>query len=73
VITRLIAGTCRVGGPAILVIFGAGYDVTRLAWLPCLSAVLPGRLRGGRVMHLPGLSRPPGTMGRPRAPRQGLF
>jgi DDE superfamily endonuclease len=34
VITRLIAaGHWRQGEPAILVVFDAGYDVTRLAWL----------------------------------------
>ena len=41
VIARLIAaGHWREGDPAILVIFDAGYDVTRLAWL---LADLPGR------------------------------
>ena len=34
VVTRLIAaGQWREGDPAILVVFDAGYDVTRLAWL----------------------------------------
>ena len=34
VVTRLIeAGHWGAGDPAILVIFDAGYDVTRLAWL----------------------------------------
>ncbi len=60
VITRLTgAGHWREGDPGILVIFGAGYDVT---WL----AVLPGRLRSGRVMQLPAPPRQPGTRGRPR-------
>src|SRR2546421_7113438 len=53
VITRLItAGHWRDGDPPILVIFDAGYDLTRLA---CLLAGLPaqvlGRLRADRVMQ----------------------
>jgi hypothetical protein len=68
VVTRLIeAGHWREGDPPILVIFDAGYDVTRLA---CLLADLPaellGRLRSDRVMQLPTPPRRPGTMGRPR-------
>src|SRR5947208_3948700 len=61
VITRLIAaGHWREGDPAIVVIFDAGYDVTRLA---CLLADLPaqllGRLRSDRVMRLPAPPRQP--------------
>jgi hypothetical protein len=68
VITRLIAaGHWREGDPPILVIFDAGYDVTRLA---CLLADLPaqllGRLRSDRVMRLPAPPRQPATVGRPR-------
>jgi hypothetical protein len=68
VVTRLIeAGHWREGDPPILVIFDAGYDVTRLA---CLLADLPaellGRRRSDRVMQLPTPPRRPGTMGRPR-------
>jgi hypothetical protein len=64
VVTRLIeAGHWREGDPPILVIFDAGYDVTRLADLP---AELLGRLRSDRVMQLPTPPRRPGTMGRPR-------
>jgi DDE superfamily endonuclease len=68
VVTRLIAaGHWREGDPAILVIFDAGYDLTRLA---CLLADLPaqvlGRLRSDRVMQLPAPPRQPGTRGRPR-------
>src|SRR3989440_2067203 len=53
VVARLIAaGHWRQGDPHILVIFDAGYDVTRLA---CLLAGLPaqvlGRLRADRVMQ----------------------
>jgi hypothetical protein len=68
VITRLIAaGHWRDGDPAILVIFDAGYDVTRLAWLLAdLPVELLGRLRSDRVMQLPAPPRPPHTMGRPR-------
>jgi hypothetical protein len=68
VIARLIeAGHWRPGDPAILIVFDAGYDVTRLAWqLKDLPVQLPGRLRSDRVMQLPAPARPPGTMGRPR-------
>ena len=68
VITRLIeAGHWHEGDPAILVVFDAGYDVTRLAWLLAdLPAELLGRLRSDRVMQLPAPPRQPGTMGRPR-------
>ena len=66
-ITRLIeAGHWHDGDPPILVIFDAGYDVTRLAWLLAdLPAELLGRLRSDRVMQLPAPPRPPGTVGRP--------
>jgi DDE superfamily endonuclease len=65
---RLIAaGHWREGDPRILVVFDAGYDVTRLAWLLAdLPAELLGRLRSDRVMHLPAPPRRPGTNGRPR-------
>jgi hypothetical protein len=68
VVTRLIeAGHWREGDPPILVIFDAGYDVTRLAYLLAdLPAELLGRLRSDRVMQLPTPPRRPGTMGRPR-------
>src|SRR6516162_4686120 len=68
VITRLIgAGHWQAGDPAILVIFDAGYDVTRLAWLLAdLPVELLGRLRSDRVMLLPAPLRQPGTNGRPR-------
>jgi hypothetical protein len=67
VITRLIAaGHWRDGDALVLVIFDAGYDLTRLA---CLLADLPaqvlGRLRSARVMQLPAPPRQPGTRGRP--------
>jgi len=68
VIMRLTAaGHWREGDPAILVVFDAGYDVTRLAWLLAdLPAQLLGRLRSDRVMQLPAPPRRPGTTGRPR-------
>ena len=68
VITRLIAARqWAEGDPAVLVVFDAGYDVTRLAWLLAdLPVELLGRLRSDRVMQLPAPPRPPGTMGRPR-------
>ena len=50
----------------ILVIFDAGYDVTRLAFLLAdLPAELLGRLRSDRVMQLPAPPRQPGTMAGP--------
>jgi hypothetical protein len=68
VVTRLIgAGHWLPGDQPVLVVFDAGYDVTRLA---CLLTDLPvdllGRLRSDRVMQLPAPPRPPGTVGRPR-------
>jgi len=68
VVTRLIqAGHWQQGDPAILVVFDAGYDVTRLAWLLAdLPVELLGRLRSDRVMLLPAPPRRPRTNGRPR-------
>ena len=68
VVTRLIeAGHWHQGDLRILVVFDAGYDVTRLAWLLAdLPVELLGRLRSDRVMQLPAPSRRPGTQGRPR-------
>ena len=68
VVGRLAAaGHWGEGDPAILVVFDAGYDVTRLAFLLAdLPVELPGRLRSDRVMQLPAPPRPPGTNGRPR-------
>ena len=68
VVTRLIeAGHWRAGEPRILVVFDAGYDVTRLSFLLAdLPVELLGRLRSDRVMQLPAAPRQPGTMGRPR-------
>ncbi len=68
VVTRLIgAGHWHAGDPAILVIFDAGYDVTRLAFLLSdLPVQLLGRLRSDRVMQLPAPPHQPHTRGRPR-------
>src|SRR6266851_7629448 len=68
VVARLIeAGHWREGDPGILVVFDAGYDVTRLAYLLAdLPAELLGRLRSDRVMQLPAPPRQPGVLGRPR-------
>jgi hypothetical protein len=62
VVARLVtAGHWREGDPPILVIFDAGYDVTRLAYqLADLPVELLGRLRSDRVMLLPAPPRPPG-------------
>ncbi len=68
VVTRLIeAGHWCDGDLRILVVFDAGYDVTRLAYLLAdLPVELLGRLRSDRVMQLPAPPRQPGTNGRPR-------
>ena len=72
VVARLAAaGQWRQGDPAILVVSGAGYDLTRLAFLLAgLPVQLLGRLRSDRVLHFPA---PPGRRdGRPgRRPRHG--
>jgi hypothetical protein len=53
VITRLIeAGHWREGDPAILVVSGAGYDVTRLSFLLAdLPAQVLGRLRSDHLIE----------------------
>ena len=68
VVTRLVqAGHWHQGDPDILVVFDAGYDVTRLAYLLAgLPAELLGRLRSDRVMQLPAPPRQPHIPGRPR-------
>lgn len=55
VIERLIAaGQWQAGGPDIVIVMDAGYDVTRLAWvLRDLPVELVGRVRSDRVMRLP--------------------
>jgi DDE superfamily endonuclease len=76
VVTRLIeAGHWREGDRRILVVFDAGYDVTRLAYvLADLPVELLGRLRSDRVMHLRGAPAPARHYGPPpqARPRAGL-
>jgi hypothetical protein len=67
---RLIAaGQWAPGDPDILIVFDAGYDVTRLAWLlKDLPVELAGRLRSDRVLYFPA---PPRRGGRGRPVRHG--
>lgn len=54
------------GDPPILVVFDAGYDITRLAWLlRDLPVDVLARVRSDRVFHLPVPARLPGQVGRP--------
>jgi hypothetical protein len=62
----IAAGHWHHGDPDIVVVFDAGYDLTRLAWLlRDLPAEVLGRLRSDRVMHFPAPAREPGTNGGP--------
>jgi len=67
VVTRLTeARHWSEGDPGILVVFDAGYDVTRLAYLLAdLPVELLGRLRSDRVLYFPAPPRAPGANGRP--------
>ena len=67
VVTRITAaGHWRDGDPDILIVFDAGYDLTRLAWLLAdLPVEVAGRVRSDRVMYFPAPPREPGTNGRP--------
>jgi hypothetical protein len=67
VVTRLAGtGQWHPGDPDILVLSGAGYDVTRLAWLLAdLPVELCGRLRSDRVLYFPVPPRAHGAKGRP--------
>jgi DDE superfamily endonuclease len=67
VVDRLVAaGQWKDGDPDILIVFDAGYDVTRLAFaLVDLPVQLLGRMRSDRVLRLPAPPRRPGTNGRP--------
>jgi hypothetical protein len=56
----------RQGDPPILVVFDAGYDIVRLAWLlQDVPVIVAGRLRSDRVFHLPAPPRLPAQVGRP--------
>ncbi len=70
VVTGLIdAGHWRHGDPDMLIVFDAGYDVTRLAWqLADLPVGVAGRLRSDRVLYFPA---PPCAAGRGRPVRHG--
>jgi hypothetical protein len=60
------AGQHKPGDPDILIVFDAGYDVTRLAFLLAdLPVELLGRLRSDRVFSSPPPPRAPSTAGRP--------
>lgn len=71
VVDRLrAAGHHGPGEPDILIVFDAGYDVTRLAWLLAdLPVQLLGRVRSDRVFRFPAAARKPGATGRP--PKHG--
>lgn len=66
-VQRLIAaGQWQPGDPQVLVVFDAGYDVARLAFmLADLPVQVLGRLRSDRVFRLPAAPRTAATIGRP--------
>jgi DDE superfamily endonuclease len=60
------AGHWRAGDADILIVFDAGYDVTRLAFLLAdLPVQLLGRLRSDRIFRFPAPPPVPGRGGRP--------
>ena len=67
VVQRLItAGQWKPGEPDVLVVFDAGYDLGRLAFLLAdLPVEVLGRLRSDRVFRLPAPPRAEATIGRP--------
>jgi hypothetical protein len=67
VVARLCeAGQWAEGDPPILIVFDAGYDIVRLAWLLAdMPVTVLGRVRSDRVFHLPCPPRLPGKVGRP--------
>ncbi len=67
VVTRLIgAGHGREGDLPIVVVFDAGYDVTRLSYLLAdLPRELVGRLRSDRVLYFPAQPAPVAVAGPP--------
>jgi hypothetical protein len=66
-VQRLItAGQWQPGDQDVLVVFDAGYDLARLAFLLAdLPVEVLGRLRSDRVFRLPAPPRPVGAIGRP--------
>jgi hypothetical protein len=59
------AGQWKEEDPPILVVFDAGYDIVRLAWLlRDVPVIVVGRVKSDRVFHLPVPARVPGQMGR---------
>jgi hypothetical protein len=61
------AGQWQAGDPNILVVFDAGYDVTRLAFLLAdLPVETLGRMRADRVLQFPAPPRAAGSRGRTR-------
>ena len=73
VVTRLAAaGHWKDGDPDIMVIFDAGYEPARLAWLlRDLPVQVTGRLGTNRVFRLPPPPRRPGQMGAAGEARRG--
>jgi hypothetical protein len=67
VVQRLIAaGHWQEGGPRILIVADAGYDLPRLAFaLADLPVDVVGRVRSDRVFAFPPPARIPGRVGRP--------
>ena len=67
VVERLIAlGHHRPGDPVVLIVFDAGYDIPRLAFvLADLPVEVVGRLRSDRVFAFPAPAKPAGSPGRP--------
>ncbi|MFE9888457.1 transposase, partial [Streptomyces scopuliridis] len=65
-----VAGQWRIGDPPVVVVFDAGYDVTRLAFLLAdLPVELLGRMRSDRVLYFPPPPQPAGKRG--RKPKHG--
>ncbi|MEV6742435.1 NF041680 family putative transposase [Streptomyces sp. NPDC051104] len=71
VVERLrAAGHVQDGDLPVLIVFDAGYDVTRLAFLLAdLPVELLGRMRSDRVLYFPPPPQPPGKVG--RKPKRG--
>jgi hypothetical protein len=66
------AGQWKEADPLILVVFDAGYDIVRLAWLlRDVPVVVAGRVKSDRVFHLPVPARVPESGGPHRPPRAG--